>query len=111
VVDEGFDRFAGEAAFLDSLGKDVAAFVAPAELGDEAIPDVAFFVGARSPVGVGPIQNRFVGLAGEHTFLDLRVGNAEETATASVEGEKFLVAEEIVVSGREFTRGVEPDFV
>ena len=111
MVDEGFDRFAGEAAFLDSLGKDVAAFVAPAELGDEAIPDVAFFVAARSPVGVGPIQNGFVGLAGEHTFLDLRVGNAEETATASVEGEKFLVAEEIVVSGREFTRGVEPDFV
>ena len=111
VVDESFDRSAGQAAFLDTLGKDVAAFVAPAELGDEAVPDVAFFVGARNAVSVRPIQNGVVGFAGEHTGLDLRVGNAEETATASVEGEKFLVAEEIVVSRRELTRGVEADLV
>ncbi len=49
VVDEGLDRFAGEAAFSDALGEDMAAFVAPAELGDETVPDVAFFVGARVP--------------------------------------------------------------
>src|SRR3984893_17198260 len=111
VVDEGFDRFAGEAAFLDALGEDVAAFVAPAELSDEAVPDVTFFVGARSAVSVRPRQNGVVGFAGEHTALDLRVGNAEETAAASVEGEEFLVAEEIVVSRRELTRRVETDLV
>jgi hypothetical protein len=54
VVDQGLDRFAGEAAFLNAFGEDVAAFVAPAELGDEAIPDMAFFVGARSAVDVSP---------------------------------------------------------
>ena len=111
VVDKGFDRFAGETAFLDALGKDVAAFVAPAKLGDEAIPDVAFFVGARRAVGVRPIQNGFVGLAGEHMALDFRVGNAEKTATASVEGKEFLIAEVIVVRGRESARRVEADFV
>ena len=111
MVDQGFDRFAGKTAFLDSLGEDMAAFVAPAELSDEAVPDVTFFVGARSAVSVRPIQNGVVGFAGEHTGLDLRVGNAEETAAASVEGEKFLVAEEIVVSRRELTRRVEPDFI
>ena len=111
VIDKGFDRFAGEAAFLDALGEDVAAFVAPAELGDEAVPDVTFFVVARSAVSVRPSQNGVVGFAGEHTALDLRVGNAEETAAASVEGKKFLVAEEIVVSRRELTRRVETDLV
>ena len=50
-------------------------------------------------------------LAGEHAALDLRVGDAEETAAASVEGEEFLVAEVIVVSRRELARGVEADFV
>ncbi len=49
VVDEGLNRFAGKAAFLDALGEDVAAFVAPAELGDEAVPNVAFFIGRGVP--------------------------------------------------------------
>jgi len=111
VVDESFDRFAGEAAFLDALGENVAAFVAPAELGDKAIPDITFFVGARRAVGVRPIQNGFVGFAAEHTDLDFRMRNAKETAAASVESEEFLVAEEIVVSRRELTRRVEADFV
>ncbi|MEO8439932.1 MAG: hypothetical protein ABI540_06880 [Spartobacteria bacterium] len=43
VVDEGLDGFAGEAAFPDSLGEDVAAFVALTELGDETVPEVALF--------------------------------------------------------------------
>ena len=111
VVDESFDRFAGEAAFLDALGKEVAAFVAPAECGDEAVPDVTFFVVARSAVSVRPSQNGVVGFAGEHTALDLRVGNAEETAAASVKGEEFLVAEVIVVSRRELTGGVEANLI
>ena len=111
VVDESFDRFAGEAAFLDALGEEVAAFVAPAELGDEAVPDVTFFVVARSAVSVRPIQNGFVGPAGEHTALDLRVRNAEETAAASVESEELRVAEIIVVSRRELTCRVEADLV
>ena len=111
VVDQSFDWFVTEAAFLDALGEDVAAFVAPAELGDEAIPDVAFFVGARRAVGVRPRQNGVLGFAGEHTALDLRVGNAEETAAASVESEEFLVAEVIVVSRRKLARGAEADFV
>src|SRR5438270_11226983 len=80
VVDEGFDRFAGETAFLDALGEDVAAFVAPAELGDKAVPDVAFFVGPRRAVGVRPIQNGFVVLAGEHAARDLGMRDAEKTA-------------------------------
>ena len=65
MVDEGLDRFAREAALLDALREDVAAFIAPAELGDEAVPDVAFFVGARGAVSVRPVQDGFVGLAGE----------------------------------------------
>ncbi|MDP9111773.1 MAG: hypothetical protein M3M96_09095 [Candidatus Eremiobacteraeota bacterium] len=35
-------------------GEDLAAFGAPAELGDETVLDVAFFVGARAAVGVRP---------------------------------------------------------
>ncbi len=51
VVDQGLDGFAGEAAFPDALGEGVAEFFAPAEPGDEAVPDVAFFGGwfARLP--------------------------------------------------------------
>ncbi len=63
VVDEGLDRSSGKAALLDALGEDVAAFVAPAELGDEAIPNMALFVGARGAVGVCPIQDDLVRLA------------------------------------------------
>ena len=47
LVDEGFDRVAGQAGVFDALRKNVAAFVAPAALGDEAVPDVALFVVAR----------------------------------------------------------------
>ena len=111
VVDEGFDRFAGETAFLDALGEDVAAFVAPPELGDEAVPDVAFFIGARRAVSVCPRQHCFIGFAGEHVMFDLGVGNAEKAAAASVEGEELRVAQVIVVSGWELARGVEADFV
>jgi hypothetical protein len=111
VVDEGFDRFAGESAFLDAFGKDVAAFVAPAELNDEAVPDVTFFVGARRAVGVGPRQHGFIVLAGERAAPDLRVGNAEKTAATSVESEELRVAQVIVISGRELTRGMEADFI
>ena len=71
VVDEGLDRFAGKAALLDSLREDVAAFVAPAELGDESVPDVALFVGARVAVFVRPVQDGFVGLAGKRAAPDL----------------------------------------
>ena len=78
MVDESFDRFATETAFLNALGEDVAAFVAPAELGDEAVPDVAFFVGARRAVGVRPRQHGFIVLAGECAAFDLGVGDAEK---------------------------------
>jgi hypothetical protein len=111
MVDEGFDRFAGETAFPDALGEDVAAFVAPAELGDEAVPDVAFFVGARRAVSVRPRQHGFIGFAGERVAFDLGVGDAEKAAAASVEGEEMRVAQVILVSRRELTRGVEADFV
>ena len=104
VVDEGLDRFAGEAAFLDALREDVATFVAPAQLGDEAVPDVAFFVGARRAVGVRPRQHSFIVLAGERAAFDLGVGDPEKAAAASVEGEELRVAQVIVVSERELAR-------
>jgi hypothetical protein len=37
---------------LNALREDVAAFAAPAELGDEANPDVAFFIRALGAVRV-----------------------------------------------------------
>ena len=111
VVDEGFDRFAGETAFLNALGEDLAAFVAPAQLGDEAVPDVAFFVGARGAVVVCPRQDRFIVLAFERATLELGVRDAEKTAATSVEGEELRVAQVIVVRERELARGVEADFV
>src|SRR5207245_6280916 len=110
VVDQSFDRFVTEAAFLDALGEDVAAFVAPAELGDEAIPDVAFFVGARGAVGVGPVQDGFVGLAGERAFFYLRIGDAEETAAAPVERE-LVLAKVLRVIRRELTGGVQANLI
>ena len=99
-----------EATLLDALREDVAAFVAPAELGDEAVPDVAFFVGARGAVGVRPVQDGFVGLAGERAGRDLRIGNAEETAAASVERE-LVLAEVLCVIRRELTGGVQANLV
>ena len=106
MIDEGLDRFAGEAALLDALREDVAAFVAPAKLGDETVPDVAFFVGARSAVGVRPVQDGFVGLASERVALDLRIGNAEKSAAASVERE-LVLAEVLYVIRWKLTGGVK----
>ena len=54
---------------MDALREDVAAFVAPAELCDEAVPDVTLFVGARGAVGVRPVQDDFVRVAGERAFF------------------------------------------
>ena len=110
MVDQSFDRFVTEAAFLDALGEDVAAFVAPAELGDEAVPDVALFVGARGAVGVRPVQDGFVGLAGERAFFYLRIGDAEETAAAPVERE-LVLAEILHVIRRELTGGVQANLI
>src|SRR4029079_19153015 len=95
---------------MDALREDVAAFVAPAELGDEAVPDVTLFVGARGAVGVRPVQNGFVGLAGERAFFYLRIGNAEETAAAPVEREPVL-AEILRVIRRELTGGVQANLI
>jgi hypothetical protein len=111
VVDQSFDRFAGQSAFLDTLANDMAAFVAPAELNDEAVPDVTFFVGARRAVGVRPRQHGFIVLAGERTALDLRVRDAEKAAATSVESEELRVAHVIVIRGRELARGMEADFI
>ena len=110
VIDEGFDRFAGEAALLDSLREDVTAFIAPTELGDETVPDVAFFVGARGSVGVGPVQDSFVGLAGERAFFYVRIGDAEETAAAPVERE-LVLAEILRVIRREPGGGVQANLI
>ena len=55
----------------DALREEVAAFVAPAELGDETVPDVTLLVGARDAVGVRPAQDSFVGHAGQCSTLDL----------------------------------------
>src|SRR5947209_6912446 len=44
VVNESLDRFASQAALVDALGKNEAAFVSPAELRDEPVPNVALFV-------------------------------------------------------------------
>src|SRR5436190_19878832 len=93
-----------------ALRQDVAAFIAPAELGDEAIPDVAFFVGARSAVGVDPVQDGFVGLAGERAFFYLRIGHAEEPAAAPVERE-LVLAEILYVIRRELTGGVQANLI
>src|SRR5213082_3735279 len=95
---------------MDALRQDVAAFIAPAELGDEAIPDVTFFVGARGSVGVGPVQDSFVGLAGERAFFYLRIGDAEETAAAPVERE-LVLAEILRVILRELTSGVQANLI
>src|SRR5439155_718184 len=86
-----------------------ASFVAPAELGDEAVPDIALFVGARGAVGVRPAQDGFVGLAGERAFFYLRIGDAEETAAAPVERE-LVLAEILRVIRRELTSCV-PQFI
>ena len=70
-----------------------------------------FQTGARRAVGVRPIQNGFVVLAGEHAALDLGVGDAEKTAAASVESRPISFAEIIVVFGWKFSCGVKADFV
>src|SRR5580765_80502 len=88
----------------------MAAFIAPAELGDEAIPDVAFFVGALGSVGVGPVQDGFVGLAGERAFFYVRIGDAEETAAAPVERE-LVLAEVLCVIRRELIGGVQANLI
>ena len=98
MVNESLYGFVAEAAFPDALGEDVAAFVAPAELGNETVPDVAFFVGARGAVGVRPGQHGLIGRAGERTSPDFGVGHAEETAAASVEREWVWLAQVAVVS-------------
>src|SRR5206468_6426232 len=110
VVNEGLDRFTRLATLFYSLREDSASFVAPAELGDEAVPDIALFVGARGAVGVCPVQDGFVWLAGERAFFYLRIGDAEETAAAPVERE-LVLAEILRVIRRELTGGVQANLV
>jgi len=88
----------------------VTAFIAPPELGDEAIPDVAFFVGAPGAMGVGPVHYGLVGLAGECAFSYVRIGDAEETAAAAVERE-LVFAKVLHVIRRELTGSVQANLI
>src|SRR5205823_6260598 len=69
-----------------------------------------FFVGAWGSVGVGPIQDGFVGLAGEHAFFYLRIGDAEEAAAAPIQRE-LVLAEVLRVIRRELTGGVQANLI
>ena len=111
VVDEGFDGFAVEGGGVDAFGEDGGAFVAPAEFEDEAVPDVAFFVGAGGAEGVGLGEDLLVGATGEGEGVDAGVGDAEEAAAASVEGVELGVAEIGDVVGGELAGGVEADLI
>src|SRR5205809_246604 len=66
--------------------------------------------GAPSGLGVRPVQDGFVGLAGERAFFYLRIGDAEETAAASVERE-LVLAEILHVIRRELTGGVQANLI
>src|SRR6266576_4041498 len=65
---------------------------------------------ARVALGVRPVQDGFVGLAGERAFFYLRIGDAEETAAAPVERE-LVLAEILRVIRRELTGGVQANLV
>ena len=53
MIDDRFDDAAGKTAGVaDALSEHRRTFVAPAEFHDEAIPRVAFFVGASRPPSV-----------------------------------------------------------
>jgi hypothetical protein len=84
VVDEGFDRLAGEAAVLDALWQHARTFVAPAELQEETVPDVTFLVGARRAAGVDPSEDFLIAAALERADPEVVVADAEEpTAPAT----------------------------
>ena len=65
---------------------------------------------ARGSVGVGPVQDGFVGLAGERAFFYVRIGDAEETAAAPVERE-LVLAEVLHVIRRELIGGVQANLI
>src|SRR6266576_3539574 len=65
---------------------------------------------ARVALGVRPVQDGFVGLAGERAFFYLRIGDAEETAAAPVERE-LVLAEILRVIRRELTGGVQANLI
>src|SRR5690349_7546225 len=57
-----------------------------------------------------PDQDVFIFLAGERATFELGVGDAEKATAASVQGE-LMLTEILDVVRREFTGGVEADFV
>jgi hypothetical protein len=62
-------------------------------------------------VGLRPVQDGFVGLAGKRALPDLGIGDAEEPAAASVEGERVRLAEILLVIRRELTGGVQANLI
>src|SRR5262245_30934593 len=101
MVDQGLDILALEVALADALGQDDGAFVAPAELQEEAIPHMAFLVGPRGAVRVGPGEDFVVGPSREGAFLQVGILDAEEAAAAAVENEELGVAEVGLVGARQ----------
>jgi hypothetical protein len=85
LVDEGFNRFPGQATFFDALKQDVAAFVAPAELGDESGSRCGTLRPSRGAMRVRPFLNRLVGIAAHRTLADLSVGDTEKPTAPPVE--------------------------
>ena len=111
VIDNRLDRFSAQAGVDDPLRQDGGALVAPAELEEETIPDVAVLVAARGAVRVGPGENLFVIGAGEGAFAEVGVAHAKEATATAVEREELLVAEIGHVVRRQLARGVQPDLV
>src|SRR5947199_3295785 len=61
-------------------------------------------------MGVGPVEDSFVGLAGERAFFYLRIEDAEEPAAAPVERE-LVLADILHVIRRELTGGVQANLI
>jgi len=89
----------------------MGAFVAPAELGDEAVPHVALLITAHGTPGMDPGENIFVATALKRAFFDLGIGHAKETAAAAIERVELRVAEKRNVVGGKLRPGMQPDFV
>jgi len=111
VIDESLDILALQSAFTDALGQDSGALVAPTEFQEEAVPHVAFLVGPRRAVAMGPRDELLVGGSSEYLIPEVGVLDAKKTAAAAIEDEELGVTEVGLVDCGQLPTGVEANLV
>lgn len=93
MVNDGLDGLSPQTAVDDALRQNMGVFITLAELADEAIPHVTFFIRARCTTFMQPGEDVLLRSTLECAPFDFRIRHAEETADATSDSKNVVLGD------------------